>query len=195
MNPQTVKLLILAVLTLGVGFLTVHLGPCPPEPDGPLQPLSSEAERQVLPEILVLRLAAKGQIARDVIAGRLPLVQSAALFGALNRLPPESAKPSLLSLRPSPVRFPAHTDEEWLCLQVVECVGCELAEELDRREAVVARLETEFKEHIRKAGVIQLPNPLTLVPVEKLLERARAELTDRGVLSPRGRGDLGTRKS
>jgi hypothetical protein len=96
-------------------------------------------------------------------------------------------KPSLTDLYPSRLRFPAHTDEERLCQQVVQWVSFELADEPDRREAAVARLEAEFKEALRKEGTVRLPDPLTLVPVQKLLAQARAELTERGVMCPRRR--------
>jgi hypothetical protein len=186
MNVQAVKTLILAVLALGAASLMFALGPCPAESDEPLRPLPSEATRQALPEILALRIGAKYQIVGDVIAGRLSLVQAAALFGALNQLPPES-QPSLLDRYASRPRFPAHTDEELLCQQVVQWVSSELADEQDRLEATVARLEAEFKEALGKEETVRLPDPLTLVPVQKLLEQARAELTDRGVIFPRRR--------
>jgi hypothetical protein len=185
MNVRTVKPLIVAVLALGAASLIFILGPCLPESDEPLQPLSSEAQGQALPEILALRIGAKHQIVGDVIADRLKLVQAAALFGALNQLPPESVKPTLSDLCPSRLRFPAHTDEERLCQQVVYWVSFELADEQDRREATVARLEAEFKEALGKEETVRLPDPLTLVPVQKLLEQARAEMTDKGVIFPR----------
>ncbi len=185
MNVRTVKPLVLAVVALGAATLIFILSPCLPDADEPFQPLSSEAQGQALPEILPLRIGAKHQIVGDVIAGRLTLVQAAALFGALNQLPPESMQPSLSDLCPSRLRFPAHTDEERLCQQVVQWVSFELADEQDRLEATVGRLEAEFKEALHKEGTVRLPDPLTLVPVQKLLAQTRAELTDRGVIVPR----------
>jgi hypothetical protein len=54
-----------------------------PGPDQPPEPSSPEASAPA-PDIVTLRLAAKEQIAREVAAGRQPLVEAAALFGALN---------------------------------------------------------------------------------------------------------------
>jgi hypothetical protein len=138
--------------------------------------LSSGAERQALLEILALRIAAKSHIVDKVITGRLSLVQAAALFGALNRLPPQSLKASPSDLSAFH-RFPAHTDEERLCQQVVQWVGAELAHDEDRREATLVCLEAEFKEG-RKEGTVQLPDLLTLVSVQKLLEQVRKQPTD-----------------
>jgi hypothetical protein len=59
-------------------------------------------------------------------------------------------------------------------------VSSEMAEEPDRGDATVTRLETSFSEE-RKRGAIRLPNVLTLTPVEKLFADARAELTERGI--------------
>jgi hypothetical protein len=168
--------LLLTLFAVGAASLTFILGRCPPESDESLQPLPSEAEGKAVPEILVLRIGAKKDIVDEVIAGRLSLVQAAALFGALNQLPPESVKPSLSDLDPSRLRFLAHSDEDRLCQQVVRWVSWELAGEPDRREATVARLEAEFKAALRKEGTVRLPDPLTLVPVQKLLEQAREEL-------------------
>lgn len=112
----------------------------------PPQILSSEADRQALLHVVLLRTTAKDQIGRDVIAGRLSLVQAAALFGALNRIPPQ---PQSTSWR---FRFPADTEEERLCRQILQCLSNELAEESDRREATIARLEGDFKEDLRTRG-------------------------------------------
>lgn len=191
MNVSAVKFLVLAVVVVGAGSGIFILDACPVESDEPVQSLAAETEGLASQEIVTLRSGARDQIARDVIAGRLSLVQAASLFGALNRIPPQSPKLSILDLQVSRLRVQARTDDERLCRQVVECVGWELAEEPDRADAALARLEAEFKEELRKEGTIRLPSPLTLVPVEKLLEQARAELTDKGVLSPRRatRGD------
>jgi hypothetical protein len=176
---------LVATVALAAASLIIILSPCLPESHEPLQRLSSEARGQALPTTLVLRIGAKHQIVGDVIDGRLTLVQAAALFGALNRLPPESMKPSLSDVYPSHVRLRAHTDEEWLCEQVVHWVSFELADRQDLRDATVARLEAEFKEALGNEGMVRLPDPLTVVPVQELLERAKAELITKGVVPPR----------
>jgi hypothetical protein len=173
MKGRALNHLVLALIALVAASLTYVLGPRPAESDQSCQPASSEAKRQVLPETLALRIAAKSHIAEKVIDGRLSLAQAAALFGALNRLEPQSLKTrsDTYALRD---RFPAHTEEERLCRQVVQWVSAELANEHDRQEATLARLEDEFKEF--KQGMVQLPDAGTLVPVHKLLEQAREKL-------------------
>ncbi len=185
MNVPTAKILVLTVSVLAASLAFI-LGPCPPDSDGAIHPLPSEAKGQAVPGILPLRIGAKNHIVDEVITGRLSLVQAAALFGALNRLPPHSMKTPLSDLCTVHLRFPAHTDEEWLCQQVLGWVGWALAEEQDRREATLARLEAEFKEELGTEGTVRLPDPLTLVPVQKLLEQAREEL-QRSRLSDGGR--------
>jgi hypothetical protein len=185
-----VKLWLLAVFALGAASVTFILDPCPPE-DKSLQHLPSEAEGEAVPEVLALRIGAKNHIVDEVIAGRLSLVQAAALFVALNQLPPPSVKPPLSNLCPLHLRFPAHTDEERLRQQVLQWVRWELAEEQDRMEATLVRLEAEFKEELGTEQTICLPDSLTLVPVQKLLEQAREEL-QRSRLSRRRGGAEGT---
>ena len=172
MNVPTATRLVLAVSALAAS-LTFILDPCPPESDGAVQPLPSEAKGQAVPEILALRIGAKNHIADEVIAGRLSLVQAAALFGALNPIPPQCEMASWSFC------FPAATEEELLCRQVLHWVGWALAEEQDRREATLARLEAELMEELGTGRTVRLPDPLTLVPVQKLLQQAREELQRR----------------
>ena len=178
MKPRVANFVVLAVLSF-VASVSIILEQSPSE-SGQRPPLPSpaEQERGALVETVLLRTTVKVRITRDVIAGRLSLAQAAALVGELNRIPPQAA-----TLR---FRFPAYTDEELLCQQVIEYVRCELdGASPDHREAALARLEGDFKE-LPKDGVIRLPNLLTLVPIEKLLEQARLELIDQGVLRRAG---------
>src|SRR5262245_8272700 len=110
---------------------------CPrvPEPPGSDTPLVADALAAPVPEIVPLRLRVKEQLTREVADGRRTLFEAAALFGELNRLPPESAKPTrIVSL----VNIPVDTEEGWLCRQVVEGVRVALHREPDRAAAVVA---------------------------------------------------------
>src|SRR5688500_15756557 len=82
-------------LTL-VGALAVVFGPQATEPADWGRPAETEALAEGYPETAVLRTQAKKLIAREVAAGRRSLVEAAALFGALNRLPPVTPELSRL---------------------------------------------------------------------------------------------------
>lgn len=186
MNVSTAKLLSLVLLNLAAGATAVLLSQSASELDGSLQLVASKADREPSVEILALRPLAKCCIAHDVIEGRFSLLEAAALFGALNRIPPHAPNPSLLDLHPSPLSLPARTDEERLCRHVVEYVGWELGKEPDRAAVAVRRLEAEFTDELCRNGFIQLPDPASLVPVQKLLDEAKVELTATAVRSRSG---------
>jgi hypothetical protein len=184
MSGWKVKLLGLAVFALG-GSLLLMLGPHPPESDESIQSVPPEADGSAVPENLALRIAAKNHIVDEVIAGRLSLVRAAALFDALNRLSPHIMKVPLsdpCALRP---RFPANTDEEQLCWQVLSGCVSKLAEDQDRLEATLVRLEAEFKEELRRGQTVRWPEALPPVVLEELLEQAR-EALQRIRISDRG---------
>ena len=75
MNVPTAKRLVLVVSSLAASLAFVF-GQYPPESDGAVHPLPSEAKGQAVPEILALRIGAKNYIVDEVIAGRLSLVQA-----------------------------------------------------------------------------------------------------------------------
>jgi hypothetical protein len=175
---RTAKFAAIAVLGFAVS-ISIILNHSPSEPEEPEEPLSSAAERQAF-EVVLLRTTAKYRIARDVIAGRLSLFEAAALFGALNRVPPQWQSASYR------FRFPEDTDE-LLCRQVLGYVSCELDVGPDRRDAAMVRLEVDFNGELPNNGATRLPNLLTLVPVEKLLTQARDELTYQGILPLRAK--------
>jgi hypothetical protein len=175
MNIATAKLVVLAVL-LVAGSLTMLFSEAPSEMDEPPLPVFSGLNREPITDALSLRIVAKFRIARNVIAGRFSLLQGAALFGALNRVPAQSAKLSVFDPQVSRIR--PHTDQERLCRQVVDYVASELAEDPDRQETVVAHLEAVFMDELERHGTIQLPDPSCSVSVERLLEEAGAELSE-----------------
>ena len=134
-----------------------------------------------------MRILAKDLVAGEVAAGRRSLFEAAALFGALNRLPPEAMPLSLTDSKAGGPRLPARTDEARLCRQVIVWVPAVLKGwPADEAKSVTARLEREFWEELRERGVIRLPDPHSLEPVEVLLARARGAWELR-----RGRGILG----
>jgi hypothetical protein len=169
MNGTTVKLLMLGALSLAATSLTIIFSQYPPATDEPARPRVSEEETQSLPELIAVRIVAKNRLAREVIAHRLSVVQAAALFRALNRLPPEALPP--------PRSVPACTEEERLCRQVVQYVRAHVKEP-DRAADAVASLNAEFKAELDKQGSIHLPDPTRLLPVQELLKQARVELAD-----------------
>jgi hypothetical protein len=183
MHGTTVKLLILGVLSFSATCLTIIFSQYPPATNESARPGVSEAETQSVSELIALRIVAKNRIAREVIAHRLSLVQAAALFGALDRLPPPALNP--------PRSVPAATEEERLCRQVVVYVRSLVAER--DRAAALARLDAEFKAERDKGDLIHLSDESSLPPVQELLEQARVELADtlrgthRAVNSPSAR--------
>src|SRR5262245_43905561 len=129
-----------------------------------------------IPDTIVLRVHAKLQIAREVAEGRRSLVEAAALFRELNRLPPAAPDLTLGDGNQSALRAPVSTDEDRLCRQVVEYVDRVLRKEGSLESAAETRagLETEFRAALKSHGVIRLPDPSALTSVQELLDAARA---------------------
>lgn len=182
MKLPTARFAVLALLSFAAS-IAVIVGELSSESEQVLPPSPLKTDRQALVEVVFLRTTAKYQIARNVIAGQLSLVQAAALFGALNQVPPQTASWHF--------RFPGATDEERLCRQVLEYVHWELDKAPDRGDAILARFEADLNQELR-TGAIRLPDLLTLVPVEKLLAQARVELIDQGIFPLRGERSAGT---
>jgi hypothetical protein len=96
---------------------------------------------------LVEREAAKARVTRDLLDGRLTLLQAAAWFGRLNR-----------SL-PSGLDHSDRLDGATLCRQVIVWAFAELELRNDsRRDAVVARLQAELSDHLERQGAVVLPS-------------------------------------
>jgi hypothetical protein len=147
-------------------------------------PWDQVVEEQV-PEAVILRILAKQHLVREVAARRQPILEAAALFRELNRLPPAlhpADHPSLAG----------RSEEELLCRQVIAYVAepdCNWPEAA--AQATVARLEAELQEELRRHGAIRLPDPAGLPPGLELLEQARARMTEaeRRACLPARRGD------
>jgi hypothetical protein len=123
-------------------------------------------------EATILRIFAKRQLARETAAGRRSLVEAAALFRELNRLPP--------ALQPAEGPFlTGRTEEERLCRQVIGYVA---NLEHDRSEAAadaaVARLEAELQEELERHGAVRLLDPADLPSAAELKEQARARMSE-----------------
>jgi hypothetical protein len=169
----------LAVALAG-GVLAAFCRPLP-EPEGPPITRGAEDVGAGFPDIVPLRIEAKRLIARDAAGGRRTLVEAAALFGALNRLPPPAAR--LPDYDPdvshSYLHIPMRTEEERLCRQVVAFAWVALGDgPPGRAREAVARLEAEFFAELRARGTIRLPAPPPPEPVEELLRQARAALPE-----------------
>ncbi|HTK78780.1 MAG TPA: hypothetical protein VL371_26210 [Gemmataceae bacterium] len=129
---------------------------------------------QPLPEVMQLRPVVRERIVREVIEGRRSLLAAAALFGELNQL---DGQPLDRSMRETPVgklRLPGRTLSERLCQQVECWVRVALRDNPRRSEAVMARLEAQYRNAPRDNGDIRLPDPASLESVEQLFAQARA---------------------
>jgi hypothetical protein len=180
-----------AFLFAYAGLVAVILGRRPGEstdrsPQAAVAPLE-----EGWPATVPLRLFAKREIAREVIAGERSFLESAALFRELNRLPPRL--PNLCPGDPvmGAVRAGSPDDEEQLCGQVISWVRASPTDEVPRREAVVARLEAEFRALLQDQGTIRLPDARSVTPVQDLLARARNALTRAEWEACLGRPDAG----
>jgi hypothetical protein len=183
-NPRVTSFKFLA-LALTAGALPLALSRCRlPEDMSPPPPDAIEQVEEGYSEAQALRLVAKDRIARDAADGRVSLLEAAALFRELNKLPPAPARPTRVD---SSLNIPADTEEAWLCRQVAAHVRVALRSDPARAEAAVARLEDEFFAELRAHGALRLPDAATLEPVHGLLERARARLAEqqRGGRGPR----------
>ena len=138
----------------------------------------TETFAETLSETAALRTCAKQRIAREAADGRRSLVEAAALFGALNRFPPETPALSLLDTHHWALSAPVHTEDERLCRQVVQWVsGFWLSEGPEYAAAAVARLNAEFREELCRHGAIRLPDPSGLPTAQELLEQARVAMS------------------
>ena len=97
------------------------------------------------------RLARRQEIARDVIAGRLSLLEAAVGFRRLNEQCPDFAAAYRRG-------YPGATAEESLCRQVIYWVFNELEPKApDRAREVTSRLEAELESHLSRDGTVHLP--------------------------------------
>jgi hypothetical protein len=170
---------------------TVAVVCCPhvPEPAESIPTTETEASVAVVPKTAFLRFIAKKLIAREVAEGQRSLLEAAALFGALNRLPPETPElsPQDNSTYGWVLNDPVRTEDERLCRQVVQWVDAfRLSDPPEYAAAAVARLLAEYRE-LHQHGAVRLPDPPTLPSAQELLERARKAMTEaerKAIVSP-----------
>lgn len=152
----------------------------PSEADGG-QPVMTTVT-DAAPDIVLLRIFAKRQIAQDVIERRRSLVEAATLFRELNRLPPTAPDWIPGDTYQFALRTPVSNDEERLCRQVIEWVysALRINGTPALAEEAAARLEAEFRAAPQALGVIRLPPASALTPVGGVLAAARALYTAQG---------------
>jgi hypothetical protein len=122
-------------------------------------------------DVAFLRALAMDLLGRETADGSRSLLETAALFGTLNRLAPEVNVSDFVRFESSP--FPVHTDAERLCAQVIYHVRGVLQGDPAGLVDVEARLVAEFSEALLAHGAIQLPDASTLDSAEILLGNAR----------------------
>jgi hypothetical protein len=163
-----------------IGAFAVLICPRSRAPGEVVLPAEPDVLVESFPETVTLRLVAKRLIAREAAAGWRSLVEAAALFDVLNRLPPETTRLVRPDNPTHPLpHLPGRTDAEVLCLQVIAHAGVEQpGEPADQARAAAARLEAVYLAELRERGAIQLPDAAGLMPAAELLEWARAAMTD-----------------
>jgi hypothetical protein len=117
-------------------------------PEGPEEARQTQLEQQS--RTIVQRLEAKEEVVRRLLAGRLTLLEAAALFGHLNEEP--AAWPFQDNLR-----WPGASREEKLCRQVLDWAIPLAREEGGRAVEAADRLEAELAALLARGGVIRLP--------------------------------------
>jgi hypothetical protein len=106
-----------------------------------------DMERQL--QAVVHRLAAKQRIAQEVINEHLTLLQAAERFLDLNEANPDFNWEAFRRA------YPASSDEESCCRQVIRVVAGLLHNEPSRAQAVQERLEAELQAHLQH-GTLRL---------------------------------------
>jgi hypothetical protein len=161
--------LVCVLLTVVVAFV---LGRCVVEM--PVRPHSTDPaiDERAGPEseALVLRIRAKDRIVEDLVLGRRSLVEAAALFRELDRLPPQAKYLAIPDPDP-PLRLVSPTEEEQYCTAVITYARNSLrVMQPDQAEAVTGRLVTEFWAERCERGEVRLPVVTAPEPVRELLE-------------------------
>jgi hypothetical protein len=168
-NQKLLAIPLAAGLALAVGGLR-H---CPSEPPPVIAVPDDSRLADPYPETVPLRVFAKRLIADDVAAGRRSLVEAAAMFGVLNRLPPALPDYPPAGVTNPDIPIPTSTADERLCWQVVSWVRSVLAPRPREADAAAARLAAEFRGVLRSGGVLRLPDPSSLESPAALMDRAR----------------------
>jgi hypothetical protein len=153
--------------------LSVALVLTPRQPAAQPESAIEYPAQESVPRILADRLAVKRRLAREVAAGQRPLAEAAALFAALNRVPPAVPVPDPVYLNDT-IPLPTRTPAEKACWQVASWVNGLDAHRRRGQPPATERLAAEVERMIRDHGAVRLPE----VPegaVEGLLREAATD--------------------
>jgi hypothetical protein len=114
-------------------------------PDGQHDQDLAEALREI-----VLRIERKDSLAEELLDGRLPLLQAAAHFQALDREAPA------FNWEQFRRTFPGGDDEERHCREVIAFARAAFRKDPEEQRATVSRLEAELQGHLDR-GDLRLP--------------------------------------
>ena len=114
-------------------------------------PIEQSRELDAQIEESIQRCKAKEDLVREVIAGRLTLLEAAARFRDVNASCPKAR--TFLQRA-----FASLPYEHALCRQIIAYAEAELRDQgSDQKDRVLHRLEAELAEHLRQHGKVCLP--------------------------------------
>lgn len=120
-------------------------------------------------ETIRLRILAKNRIVDGLADDGLPLLDAAALFRELDRIPPTTPYP-LVTHPGHPLPLTSPTADESCCGAVILFAHNSLkATRPDQAEVVTKRLVVEFWTEKRRQGAVRLPDPANLEQVIRSL--------------------------
>jgi hypothetical protein len=139
-------------LLIGVPDLAVHAWSVPCLKGVWPEEQSREARITQRLEAVRSRVKAKQAIARDVVDGRLTLLEGAARCRDIDRRSPEFRWTEFRESRA------ASCDEERHCQEIIEQVDGVLPWNSPQKEEILHRLRAELRQHL-EYGLLQLPDP------------------------------------
>jgi hypothetical protein len=174
MKPTHLKLLVvmLGVVALVLAFRRSE------SPDAVEPTTDGVKTGEAPPTPVALRVLAKQGLARQVAAGRRPLLEAAALFRELDRLPPVAGAPWFDATIDPPIAIPGRTEDERRCQQVLLYVRAAFNYGDVKCPEAERPVADEFFRILRERGVIQLPSPESLESARNILAWTRAGMTD-----------------
>lgn len=138
--------------------LTPELLPVRPEPGR--FAVSDDQDRTA--ETIRLRILAKNRIVDGLTDDDLPLLDAAALFRELDRIPPTTQYP-LVTHPGHPLPLTSPTEDESCCSAVILFAHNSLkVTRPDQEEVVTKRLVAEFWTEKCRQGAVRLPDPANL---------------------------------
>jgi hypothetical protein len=156
MVPMNRMVLVVAVAVLGTALMLAMRGRRAPAPS----PAGEAGYHESPPEVrgFERRQARKDQVVQAVLAGRLTLLEAAALFRALDRGPPTFHWDSFRA------RWPGDSDDERHCHEVIDFMAsAAIRDDPCKGKALRERLQAELAEHLR-CGSLCLPDLITPGP-------------------------------